>query len=325
MIDVLNLALPFFGLIALGYGAGKMADLPEIGLAWMNFFLIYISLPCLFYRVLAQTPFEEVNNLPFVAGILLSTGLAFVVSFGIGMALRQGNVAESAIVGIAGAYGNVGYMGPGLALSTLGISAAAPVALIFCFDSVLAFTLVPLLMAFAGTERRSAAATTLYIVRQIALHPFLIAAALGILSAAFHLQPPVALDRLMQYLQNAAAPCALFALGVTVALRPAERMPWEVPPAIMVKLVVHPVIVLAVLSLIAVLAGTEFTRIWVYTAVLMAALPPALNVFIMARQYDTWVEQASGSVLFGTLASVVTLVTVMWLVQKNALPINLLQ
>ena len=48
----------------------------------------------------------------------------------------------------------------------------------------------------------------------------------------------------------------------------------------------------------------------------MAALPPALNVFIMARQYDTWVEQASSSVLLGTLVSVVTLTSVMWLVKR---------
>ena len=41
----------------------------------------------------------------------------------------------------------------------------------------------------------------------------------------------------------------------------------------------------------------------------MAALPPALNVFVLARQYDAWVEQASGSVLIGTLVSVVTLTT----------------
>jgi predicted permease len=324
MIDVFNLALPFFGLIALGYAAGKWSDLPEIGLAWMNFFLIYVSLPCLFYRVLAQTPFEELNNVPFVVGTTLSTLAVFAISFIIGMAIR-GRVAESAIVGIAGAYGNVGYMGPGLALSTLGAAAAAPVALIFCFDSVLAFTLVPLLMAAAGAERRSTAATALHIVKQIVFHPLLIAAALGILSAALHLQPPVALDRLMQYLQNAAAPCALFTLGVTVALRPVERMPWEVPPAIAIKLIVHPAIVLAVLSLIALLTGTTFSPTWVYAAVLMAALPPALSVFVMARQYETWVEQASGCVLFGTLASVVTLVMVMWLVQINALPTNIFQ
>jgi malonate transporter and related proteins len=54
--------------------------------------------------------------------------------------------------------------------------------------------------------------------------------------------------------------------------------------------------------------------------VLMAALPPALSVFILARQYDVWVRQASGAVLLGTLASVVTLTTVMWLVKMRLLP-----
>jgi malonate transporter and related proteins len=60
-----------------------------------------------------------------------------------------------------------------------------------------------------------------------------------------------------------------------------------------------------------------------YTALLMTALPPALNVFIMARQYDTWVEQASSSILFGTLASVVTLTMVMWLVKTGRMPLQL--
>jgi hypothetical protein len=52
----------------------------------------------------------------------------------------------------------------------------------------------------------------------------------------------------------------------------------------------------------------------------MAALPPALNVFVFARQYDAWVEQASSAVLVGTLLSVVTLTTVMWLVKTGNVP-----
>jgi malonate transporter len=39
-----------------------------------------------------------------------------------------------------------------------------------------------------------------------------------------------------------------------------------------------------------------------------------------ARQYDVWVEQASNAVLFGTLISVATLTTVMWLVKTHQLP-----
>ena len=60
---------------------------------------------------------------------------------------------EATIAGLAGGYGNIGYMGPGLALATLGSQAAAPVALIFCFDSILLFSLVPLLMALFGAEK----------------------------------------------------------------------------------------------------------------------------------------------------------------------------
>ena len=125
----------------------------------------------------------------------------------------------------------------------------------------------------------------------------------------------MALDRLMQFLQNAAAPCALFTLGVTVALRPLKKMPWEVPFLTAVKLMLHPVLVFLLLSLFG-----PFDRTWVYTAVLMAALPPALNVFVFARQYDAWVEQASSAVLVGTLVSVVTLTSVMWMVKTGALP-----
>ena len=149
------------------------------------------------------------------------------------------------------------------------------------------------------------------------LHPLMVATMLGVLSAAVHYEPPVALDRLMQFLQNAAAPSALFTLGVTVALRPLNKMPWDVPLTVMAKLLVHPTLALVAL------AARPFAEIWVYTAVLMAALPPALNVFVFARQYDVWVEQASSAVLFGTLVSVATLTTVMWLVKTQQLPVGL--
>src|SRR4051812_15714715 len=317
MLEVLNLALPFFGLIFLGLACGKLKQIPETGLAWMNFFLIYVSLPCLFYRVLAQTPLEQLSNPRFILATTLATGTVFALAYAIGFLFRR-NMGEATIAGLSGAYGNIGYMGPGLALATLGPAANVPVALIFCFDTLVLFALVPFLMTLSGPRQESIAATTLEVVKRIALHPFIIATVLGIASAAIHFEPPVALDRLMQFLQSAAAPCALFTLGVTVALRPMQKIPWDVPCTILAKLVFHPAIALLLLS-----ALGPFDPTWIYTAVLMAALPPALNVFIMARQYDTWVAQASGAVLLGTLISVATLTSVMWLVKTGSLPLTL--
>jgi predicted permease len=315
MVDVLNLALPFFGLIFIGFACGKLKQIPDTALAWMNFFIVYVALPALFYRILAQTPLEQLAQVDFVFATTLSTFWAFAVSFAIGMLILRGRIAESTIAGLAGGYGNIGYMGPGLALATLGPEAAVPVALIFCFDTLLLFTLVPFLMALAKPQQKSIGAVALDVVKRIVTNPLVIATAVGVGSAAIHFQPPVALERLMQFLQNAAAPCALFTLGVTVALRPLKKMPWEVPFLTATKLILHPVLMFLLLSLFG-----PFDQLWVYTAVLMAALPPALNVFVFARQYDTWVEQASSAVLIGTLVSVVTLTSVMWMVKTHTLP-----
>jgi predicted permease len=129
----------------------------------------------------------------------------------------------------------------------------------------------------------------------------------------FH--PPIALERLLQFLQGAAAPCALFTLGVTVALRPLQRPPLDVPVLIAIKLIVHPLILFVLLSALQI-----SDPVWIGTALLMAALPPALNVFVFARYYDRWIEPASSAVLLGTLASVATLTTVMWMVKTGNLP-----
>lgn len=314
MIDVLNLALPYFGLIFIGFVCGKHQSLPEAGLAWMNFFLLYISLPALFFRFLAKTPFEELNNLPFILATTLGTSSAFTLALFAAKLIGWRSWRESSMAALAGGYGNIGYMGPGLALALLGAKAAAPVALIFCFDTIFLFSMVPLLMVVTDGERRTLLPTIGRIVKHILLHPLIVSSYCGALVAALHLQTPVAIDTMLQFLQNAAAPVALFVLGVTVALRPFAGVPWDVPGVIAVKLLLHPLIVFGLLTLLG-----PFPPRWAATAVLLASLPPALNVFVIARQYDTWVEAASAAVLLGTIASVVTLTSVMLLIKSGTI------
>jgi malonate transporter len=311
MLDVLNLALPYFGLIFLGFACGRITRIPIQGLAWMDFFIIYMTLPALFYRILAKTPFEQLSNVPFIVTATLGTFVVLMLSLGIAWLFRR-DLAQAAIGQLAGAYGNIGYMGPGLALATVGAQAAAPVALIFCFETLLFFSVVPFLMALARPEGKGFGALALDVVRKIALHPLMVASALGALSAALRFEPPASIDRLLQFLANASAPCALFTLGVTVALRRLNGIPLDVSVLVLVKLVLHPMVALCLLT-----AFGPFDPSWVKAAVLMAALPPALNVFVLARQYNSWLDPASASVLVGTLLSVATLTTVMWLVQHG--------
>lgn len=312
MTDVLSLALPFFGLILLGFASGRLVRLPEDGLAWLNYFIIYIALPPLFFQLVSRTPFEQLANGRFILVTTLSTAITFYLAIGIGLWLRRGNLPEATIAAIVGGYANVGYMGPGLTLAALGPAAAVPTALIFTFDSTFFFAAVPLLMAVSGVEREGGWRMVLGVARRVFTHPFIVATILGVLFAALQIRPPAAIDKILDYLANAAAPCALFTLGVTVALRPLDEVPAEIPLLVAIKLVLHPLIAWLMLS-----AVGGFDPVWVYTALLMAALPPALNAYVMARQYEVYVAHASAGILVGTLASIVTVTGLLYMIQHR--------
>lgn len=315
MLDVFNLVIPFFGLIFLGFLVARFASQPVEALGWMNVFIIYVALPALFFKLISETPIEQLASWQFVLTTTLSTFLIFLLMFAFAMRLTRGNIAESTIQGLAAAYGNIGYMGPGLALLALGPAASVPVALIFCFENALHFTVAPTMMALSGRDSRSKGVLALEVVKKIVTHPFMLATFFGIVAAAFELRPAEPVARLIAYLSNAAAPCALFAMGVSMALRPLKRVPKELFTIIPVKLVLQPALVYVLLSWTG-----DYPPVWVFTAVLMAALPTATNVFVLAQQYQVWMERASASVLTTTVASVGTVTLLLYAITKGYLP-----
>jgi malonate transporter and related proteins len=318
MLDVFNLVIPFFGLIFLGFIVAKFANQPVEALGWMNLFIVYVALPALFFKLISETPIEQLASWRFVLTTTLSTFLIFLMMFAFAMRLTRGNIAESTIQGLASAYGNIGYMGPGLALLALGPAASVPVALIFCFENALHFTVAPTMMALSGKDSRGKGVLALEVVKKITTHPFMIATFFGILAAAFELRPAEPVARLIAYLSNAAAPCALFAMGVSMALRPLKRVPRELLAILPVKLVVQPLLVYLLLSWTG-----DFEPIWVFTAVLMAGLPTATNVFVLAQQYQVWMERASAAVLMSTTVSVLTVTILLYAITKGYLPADL--
>lgn len=318
LIGLFNLLAPFFGLIGLGFLCGRFVRQPEAGLAWMQFFVIYVALPCLFFRLIADKPLDELTNWWFITATTLATFCAFALSFSAGWRYTK-DLPQSVMQGVAGSYSNIGYMGPPLILAALGQAASAPVVLIFVFDNLLLFSLIPLLMSVAGLEKLSLSATIRRIVWRILTHPFNVATMLGIAASYLHLTLPGPLNQMVTWLSGAAAPCALFILGVTVAMRPLRRIPGEVPILVVTKLVLHPLFVWILLSAIG-----DFGETWTYAALTMAALPPALNIFVISTQYNVGVERASACVLIGTIASMVTLTALLFVIRTGMLPYDLL-
>ena len=318
MSNVIGLVLPFFGLIVLGFGVARVTRQPIEALGWMNTFIIYVALPALFVQLLSRTPIERLTEFSYIFGAVLATYLVFILMFAISLAGSRGSIADSTIKALAASYGNIGYMGPGIALLAFGEDAAVPIALIFCFENIVHFTVTPTLMALARGGSPDPLRLAGKVLRSIVLHPFILATVIGVAAAFFAIRPPLPLDNLLQMLSDAAAPCALFAMGVTLALRPMTRVPSELGLIAVFKLMVHPLLCYLILSWLG-----DFPPDWMYTAVLLAALPTATNVFVLAQQYGAWVERSSASVLLTTVLSVITVTALLYGIEAGLLPPDL--
>ncbi|MEL6979922.1 MAG: AEC family transporter [Pseudomonadota bacterium] len=327
MAQIVGLIAPLFGVILLGYVTARLKPEPIEALGWLNIFIVYLALPALFIKIMAETPVEDLANGRFILGVLLASTVILALGFILGLLVTRGSIPEATIQALASAYGNIGYMGPAVAILAFGEAAAAPVALIVCFENILYFTFAPAMMAIAGRSEAGAGgpargAAWLSAVRlagqvaaKVLLHPFILAAAIGVALAVAEASLPEPLERLIDTLAQAAAPCALFAMGVTLALRPLRRAPAALGFIAPLKLIIHPILMYWTLVWIA--GDAPFEPIWLATAVLLASLPSATNVYVIASQYGVWLERASASVLATTGFSLVTVSAALWWLTKS--------
>ena len=315
MADIVSLLLPFFGLILIGFIAAKVTKQPAEAMGWLNTFIVYAALPALYFKLVSRTPFEDLTRIDFIVTDLAATYSIFIAMFVIGRFLRRNSFADSTIQAFAGSYGNIGYMGPGLALIALGEGAAVPVALIVCIENAFHFIVAPAMMAASGDDKRSRGQLAFDIARKVALHPFILSTALGFVAAGFEIPQPAAFQRFIDYLAQAAAPCALFAMGVTLALRPMRRIPVEISYIVPAKLIIHPIVVYLALTTVG-----GFDPVWIHAAVLLATLPTATNVFVIGQHYGVWQERASATILITTTLSVVTVSLFLIAMKSGFLP-----
>jgi malonate transporter len=317
MSEIATVILPFFGLIACGFAATRVLRLSAQGVSGLNLFVYYFAMPAWFFHHVAATPFRSLEHWSFLAATAFATYCAFALAFSFGALLNRGNVPEATIEGLAGSYANIGYLAPALTVAALGPGAGAPTALVFALDHALLFVIVPLMMALGAVEPADRSSMGRDIVRRVLLHPFILAAAAGLAVSMAGLGLPGPVEGAVAFLADAAAPAALFAVGASIAQKQVGRVTLEMPGILLVKLVVHPLIVYLLLTWIG-----GYDRVWVYAAVLMAALPPAANVLAIAQKYDTYRDRAVTVIVLGTVASAVTVTIVLAMMFGGDLPAN---
>ncbi|MEN0087239.1 MAG: AEC family transporter [Pseudomonadota bacterium] len=308
MADLLNLTLPFFAVIALGFFAGRRNWVPVAAVPAINTFVFYFAMPALVAGSLARQDIASLLDLGLLTGWL---GAALIL-FTLGMLFarlrdKAASLGQMAISGQAASVANVGFLALPITAANFGDDGVRLSATVLIVDLLIIIPLsITLLEARSGGSGLQTFVTAL---SRAIRNPFAIAILLGVALSATGIGLPGPTERFADFLGAAGAPTALFALGLSLATRQTEGDGSFVAGITILKLVAHPLVVFLALMAI----GTDLLITAIATVI--AATPVAQNVFVIATQYETYSRRIGTAILVSTLCAVVTVTAVLWLVR----------
>jgi malonate transporter len=322
VLDVLLVTFPFFALVLCGYIAAWRRMLPLEAIGGLNSFVLYFALPCLLFRFGASTPIAQLLDGAAIAVYLVCALVlvGFVVAASMNRRIGWNDASFGALVA---AFPNTGFMGVPLLVALLGAAAAGPAILTILVDllvtSSLCIALSRLDGGAAGTGGRPAGPTARVAAKNalkgVALNPMPWAILLGGVASALQLEPIKPVAQTVALLADAASPVALFTIGAVLArsqLMAAQRVGARVAmplrdyvPVAAIKLLVHPLLVLVV-GTAAISLGLPLDKFALKVMVLVAALPSASNVSVLAERFGADTGRIARIILLTTAAAFLT-------------------
>jgi malonate transporter and related proteins len=321
VLAVLLITFPFFALVLCGYVAARRRMLPLEAIPGLNTFVLYFALPCLLYRFGSTTPIAQLLDAPLFFTYLLCAlvMVGFVVAVSMNRRIGWNDAAFGALVA---AFPNTGFMGVPLLVALLGAPAAGPAIVTIVVDLVFTSSLCIALSRLDGADTHGASTAAKNALKGVLVNPMPWAILLGGVASAVQLELWQPVMQTISLLADAASPVALFTIGAVLARSQLLTQPAgpdghsdlnahpPIPlrdylPVAVIKLVVHPLLVLLV-GAAAIRLGVPIDRFALVVIVLVAALPSASNVALLAERFGANSGRIARIILLSTAAAFLT-------------------
>lgn len=294
-LDIINIVLPVFSVIALGWLLRQFGFLDALFLKQTNRLVYYVCLPLLlFYKIGTADFFANFNGQLVIASIASVT-----IIFGVTYSYTVIKKYPKNIQGVfcQGAFrGNIAYVGLAIALNAYGETGLTKAGILMGF-------LVPFLNLYAiialtwphrgDGENRG----VFFWLKQVALNPLILASFLGIIWSFLDIPIPLVLDRSLHIASGMTLPLALMAIGGAFSI---ERFRGDLSKAILAtsaKTLWLPILA----AILLINMGVQGIDLGV--GVLIAGTPAATANYIMADQLKGDAELAGTIVMISTLFS----------------------
>lgn len=297
MSSVIEIVAPVFGLIGIGYLAGRWRIVSEAAAQGIADFAFTLAIPALLCRTIATM---ELGSLSpgaiwgsfYAAGFLTWAAATIATSL-----ILKRPAADAPAIAMTATFGNTIMLGLPLAMGVYGAQATAVIALILSIHAPI-WWLTGMLHAQASGERagQSAGGILRGVLGDLARNPIVLGIVAGALWRTSGLALPGALDRLLQLMAQAGVPAALVALGLSLLRFEIKGQVATLASVVALKLIVMPA-----LAWLAATYVFHLDAVARGVVVIMAAVPTGANAFLFATRLGRAVDSTSGAVALGTL------------------------
>ena len=294
---VAAVVVPVFGTVLLGFGVARAGIFTRETGVGLTRFMYYLAIPAMLFRGLAGAVLPP--QVPWA--YLLAFYLPSLAVFWLALRFAQSRLGwprrEAGMAGMSACYANIVLLGFPLSHAAFGQAGQLPLFILIATQSTLLFPLATYALEIYGHERAGQPLFYLRAAGRLALNPVIIALGLGFVANLAAVSVPATLARMLELLSAAGPGCALVALGINLAQFGLGGGWRDVLALVVLKNLICP---LAVWGLGLAL---ELEPTWLATAVLMAAMPAGMNVFIFASQYDIRQDTVAKTIVVSTLTS----------------------
>lgn len=302
MDTILNIILPVFGLVAIGFIVGRPPVFPADFAKSLSNFIFYLALPCLLFRSMASRGLPHGDEMNLIVAYYLALTGVMIASFLYARWVYRETLGGAATLMLGSCFSNTVLVGVPLMLAAFGQPGLQQMLLLVTGHAAWLIGIATVLAEASkagqgGGVVRIAVQTLTALVK----NPVIIAILTGLAFGALGLRIPGPIDSAMRMLGEAAVPCSLFALGASLVGLTVTDLLGRTLFMTLVKLLVLPAVVFVSGRYI-----FDLPPLTLAVAVTTASMPSGMNAFLFAQRYETHVARTASSTMLTTLFSALT-------------------
>ncbi len=302
MLSVFLTILPVFLVLGAGYFVGRIKYLPDSVADGLNTYAVKLAVPVLLFMAMYRLDLAQAFHIGMLISFYAGAIFCFVSGIILARLIWKRRPGEAVAVGFCAVFSNTVLIGLPIAQLAFGEGIMTQVFGIIALHASFLYSMGMTTMEFARQDGRGLSETLKASFYSVMANPLMVGIIAGLLMNLSSIELFAQLEQALEMIRTTAIPVALIGIGIALNR---YKISSAIPETMMVTVLAlgfHPAIAFLLSHYV-----FELEAIYVQAAVLLAAMPPGMNIYIFANLYNRALGLSASVLVITNFISIFTI------------------